>query len=351
MFHVAGGEGQMVTIADVAAHAGVGAGTVSRVLNDSPRVSAATRARVLAAIEQLDYRPNPLARGLSRGRCQTIGAVVPWFTHASAVERLRGVVAVLDRSRYDLVLFNVESPLHRDEHFAALTRRDRADGLLVVSLPPPPDSLERLGEAGVPVVLLDARGRGVPRVVTDDVEGGRVATRHLVELGHERIAFIGDDPQNPLGFVSSSQRERGYREVMREAGLRVRPGYVRHGPHVRAVARCRTEELLARKDRPTAIFAASDAQALGVLEAVRAAGLDVPEDMSVVGFDDIEVSSYAGLTTVRQPLYESGRVAATLLLDALEAEGPVAPVQHELGLELVLRSTTAPPPGRIGGGG
>lgn len=340
----------MVTIADVAAHAGVGAGTVSRVLNNSPRVSATTRARVLKAIEQLNYRPNPMARGLSMGRCQTLGAVVPFFTHASAVERLRGVVAVLDGSRYDLVLFNVESPLHRDEHFAALTRRDRADGLLVMSLPPPPDSLERLGHGGVPVVLLDSQGKGVPSVVTDDVEGGRMATRHLVSLGHERIAFIGDDPDNPLGFISSAHRERGYRATLRDAGLRVRPGYVRHGPHVRTIARRRTEELLARRDRPTAIFAASDTQALGVLEAVRAAGLEVPDDMSVVGFDDIEVSSYVGLTTVRQPLYESGRVAATLLLDALEAEGPVAPVKHGLELELVVRSTTAPPKDRVRGG-
>ena len=332
-----------MTIADVAAHAGVGAGTVSRVLNNSPRVSEPTRARVLAAIEQLNYRPNPMARGLSRGRCQTLGVVVPFFTHASAVERLRGVVDALDRSRYDLVLFNVESPIHRDEHFAALTRRDRADGLLVMSLPAPPHHLRRRADAEVPVVLLDARGRGVPAVVTDDVEGGRIATRHLLDLGHERIAFIGDDPDNPLGFVSSAQREQGFQQSMHQAGLEVRPGYVRHGPHVRAVARQRAEELLARRDRPTAIFAASDTQALGVLEAVRAAGLDVPGDVSVVGFDDIEVSDYAGLTTVRQPLYESGHRAASLLLDVLANEGPVAPIEHQLDVALVVRSTTAPP--------
>src|SRR5690606_24483194 len=146
----------MVTIADVAARAGVAASTVSRVLNNSPRVSESTRARVLAAIEVLDYRPSPLARGLSRGRSQTLGVVVPFFTHASAVERLRGVAAALEGSHYDLVLFNVESPVQRDEHLAALSRRDRADGLLLMSLPPPDGSLERLTEAGVPVVLVDA---------------------------------------------------------------------------------------------------------------------------------------------------------------------------------------------------
>jgi len=333
----------VVTIADVAAHAGVGAGTVSRVLNDSPRVSEPTRARVLAAIELLDYRPNPLARGLSRGRCQTLGVVVPFFTHASAVERLRGVAAALDGSRYDLVLFNVESPVHRDEHFATLTRRDRADGLLVMSLPPPTPSLARLADAGVPVVLLDTSGPGVPVVLTDDVEGGRLATHHLLALGHTRIAFIGDDPDNPLGFTAGTSREAGYRTTMADAGVKVPAGYVRHGPHVRSVARRLTEQLLARRDRPTAIFASSDVQALGVLEAVRAAGLDVPGDISVVGFDDIEVSSYAGLTTVRQPLYESGQLAARILLDALEEEHLPEPSEHRLSIELIERATTAPP--------
>lgn len=336
----------MVTIADVAATAGVGAGTVSRVINNSPRVSTATRQRVLAAIEMLDYRPNPLARGLSRGRSQHLGSVVPFFTHASAVERLRGVVAALDGSPYDLVLFNVESPVHRDQHFASLTRRDRADGLLIISLPPPVGSLRRLAEAGVPVVLLDAGGEGVPAVVTDDVEGGRIATRHLLALGHERIAFIGDEPDNPFGFTSSRDRERGFVEAMDMAGAEIQPGYVRHGPHVRSVARRLTEELLARRHPPTAIFAASDTQALGVLEAVRAAGLRVPDDISVVGFDDVEVSSYAGLTTVRQPLYESGLKAASLLLEAL-GTGPLAPIQHELRLDLITRETTASPKSRM----
>jgi DNA-binding LacI/PurR family transcriptional regulator len=333
----------VVTIADVAGHAGVGAGTVSRVLNDSPRVSDQTRARVLAAIELLDYRPNPLARGLSRGRCQTLGVVVPFFTHASAVERLRGVAAVLDGSRYDLVLFNVESPVHRDEHLAALTRRDRADGLLIMSLPPPSKSLARLADAGVPVVLVDTSGRGVPAVVTDDVEGGRLATHHLLALGHERVAFIGDDPDNPLGFTAGSSRQAGYRLTMAEAGMKVPPGYVRHGPHVRMIARRLTEQLLARRDPPSAVFASSDTQALGVLEAARAAGLEVPGDLSVVGFDDVEVSGYAGLTTVRQPLFESGELAARILLDALDNGHRPEPGEHRLGLELVERSTTAPP--------
>lgn len=332
----------MPTIADVAAHAGVGLGTVSRVLNGSPQVSEATRARVLASIEILEYRPNPLARGLSRGRCQTLGVVVPFFTHASAVERLRGVVAELDESRYDLVLFNVESPVHRDQHLAAITGRDRADGLLVLSLPIPPADLQRLTAVGVPIVLVDSSGAGVPAVVTDDISGGRLATQHLVDLGHRSIAFIGDDPKNTFGFTSSAKRERGYAEVLDAAGIAYRPELIRHGGHDRAVAERLAAELLAEPDPPTAVFASSDVQATGVLAAAAARGLKVPKDLSVIGFDDIELSAYVGLTTVRQPLRESGQLGARLLLEAVSGGAP-PPVEHELALSLVERATTAAP--------
>jgi DNA-binding LacI/PurR family transcriptional regulator len=347
----------VVTIADVAGHAGVGAGTVSRVLNNSSKVSDATRERVLASIAELEYHPSPLARGLSRGRCQTVGVVVPFFTQPSAIERLRGVVAALDGSRHDLVLFNVESPTHLEEHFLSLARRDRADGLLIMSVPPPFDHLARLTAAGVPVVLVDAAGGhvsgesgragipSVPSVGIDDVEGGRIATRHLVDLGHVRIAFIGDDPANPFGFTSSTRREHGYHQVLAEAGLADDPDhdhdYVCYGAHDRLVGEGLAANLLALRPRPTAIFAASDMQALGVLEAARRLGLSVPGDLSVVGFDDVEISAYAGLTTVRQPLFDSGHHGARLLLDALQGEGLPSPGVHELDIHLVERSTTA----------
>ncbi|MDP1819716.1 MAG: LacI family DNA-binding transcriptional regulator [Acidimicrobiales bacterium] len=335
----------MPTIADVAAHAGVGQGTVSRVLNGSPKVRDATRARVLSAIELLDYRPNPLARGLSRGRCQTLGVVVPFFTHASAIERLRGVASGLDGSRYDLVLFNVESPVHRDEHIASITGRDRADGLLVLSLPVADRDLQRLTAAGVPVVLVDAPGTGVPTVVTDDRAGGRVATQHLVDLGHRAIGYLGHDPSNPFGFTATDDREAGYLEVLADAGLPVRRELIRYGPHDREAGRALAAELLAEPHPPTAIFASSDAQAMGVLAATEDAGLRVPRDLSVIGFDDVELSSYVGLTTVRQPLFESGRLGVELLLAALAGDPP-PPTVHALPLELVVRSTTAPAPRR-----
>jgi DNA-binding LacI/PurR family transcriptional regulator len=331
----------MPTIDDVAAEAGVGIATVSRVLNDSPKVSAATRARVLAAMAALDYRPNPLARGLSTGRSHSVGVVVPFFTHASAVERLRGVVVGLGRAGFDLVLFDVESPAHRSERLATLARRDRAAGLLVISLPPPPEELARLVASGVPTVLVDARGEGVPMVITDDVHGGRLATSHLVELGHRRIGFLGEPPDNPFGFTATSARERGFRDVLADAG--VEPAWVHYCEHDRRAAQRTMQPLLEAPSPPTAVFASSDVQATGVLGAAGDLGMRVPEDVSVIGFDDIEISAYAGITTVRQPLFESGRLGAELLLDRLAAERE--PTTIELPLELVVRRTTGSPRG------
>lgn len=334
----------MVTIREVAAHAGVGAGTVSRVLNDSGHVSPATRARVLDAIAALQYRPNPLARGLSRGRGQTIGVIVPFFTQASAVERLRGVVAALDGSAYDLVLFDVESPAHRAEHVATLTRQ-RADGLLVMTLPLRADDLQRLAGTGIAVVLVDSAEDGFASVVTDDVAGGRMAADHLIALGHRDIGFIGDEPDNPFGFTSSAQRELGFREAHDAAGLAVRESLVHHGAHRRDVGYELAGRMLAGAEPPTAIVCCSDMQAVGAITAVRDAGRSVPDDVSVVGFDDIELAAHIGLTTVRQPLYRSGELGAQLLLEAL-GDQPPEPVAHELDLELVARTSTAPPGGR-----
>jgi LacI family transcriptional regulator len=324
-----------VSIRDVAARAGVGVGTVSRVLNDSPGVSPATRDRVREAIDVLSYRPNLRARALSTGRTSTIGAIVPFFTHPSAVERLRGVVEGLEASQYDVVLFNIGSVQQRARRFSALGAAERADGVLLVSLRPTDDEVAEFAVANVPLVLVDTEHPALPRVRTDDVEGGRLATQHLLDLGHERVAFIGDVPDPAERFMAARQRLDGYRQAM--AG---RPEAVRFGRHSQQSARRSAAELLALPDPPTAIFAASDTQALGVLEAAAAHGLDVPGGLSVVGFDDLEIAAHVGLSTVRQPLFESGLRGAELLLRALKS--PLAPVEVVLPLEVVPRRTSAP---------
>jgi DNA-binding LacI/PurR family transcriptional regulator len=331
-----------VTIRDVAKHAGVGVGTVSRVLNDHPSVSDATRQRILATIEELDYTPNPIARRLSLRKTLSIAAIVPFFTRPAFVERLRGVEYALANSEYDLILFNVESTPRRDDYFRSVPRRERVDGLLIVSLSPSESDVDRFLRAGVPTVLVDTRHPRLSRIVNDDVTGGRLATQHLIELGHRKIAFAGDQLENPFNFVSSRDRFRGYREALEEAGISFRPDYHQQGKHGREPARRMAHNLMALPDPPTAILAASDTQAIGVLEAAQDLGLKVPEDLSVVGYDDIEIAEFLHLTTVRQPLFASGVEGVELLLESI-ANPPSSPRRVLLPVDLIVRETTAPP--------
>ena len=329
------------TIAEVASQAGVGTSTVSRVLNGG-QVSEKAQARVMAAIQDLDYRPSASARSLVRGSTATLALVIPFFTHPSAVERMRGVLAAVDAAGFELVVCNVATPAHRDEYLGRRAPLDRSDGLLITSLAPTDAEVDAFLRARAAVVLLDAHHPRLPSVSIDDVEGGALATRHLIELGHERIAFVGDRPEPDFGFVASERRRDGYRRALDEAGLPLDPELEREGPHGRLVAHRLTRELLSLDEPPTAIFAASDTQALGVLEAARYEGFDVPRELSVVGFDDIEVAPYVGLTTVHQPLEESGARGIQRLVSALCGD-PGEPLGERLQLELVVRSTTAAP--------
>jgi DNA-binding LacI/PurR family transcriptional regulator len=330
------------TIRDVARAAGVGLGTVSRVLNDSPLVSPATRRRVLDVIAELQYTPSELARSFSSGKTLTVATITPFFTRPSVVERLRGLEVTLTASGYNLVVFNVETVARRAACLRDVPRRDRADGVIIISLAPHPDEAEHLRASGVPVVLVDAIGGDLPHIVIDDVYGGELATRHLIELGHDRIAFIGDHLEDPLtfNFTSSRHRFEGYNNALRTAGLPLREQYVRTALHGRYEARVLARELLQLPEPPSAIFAASDTQAMGVLEGARDLGVGVPAQLSIIGFDDIDVAEYLGLTTVRQPLFESGSRGAELLLTLIAGETPQAAPEY-LPVELVPRATTA----------
>ncbi len=330
------------TIRDVAQQAGVGLGTVSRVINGSQSVSEATRQRVLDVIKHLNYVPNPTARRLSLGRTLTIGVIVPFFTRPAEVERLRGIEHTLLDSGYDLILYNVETPEQRDLYFRDIPRRERVDGVLIVSLTPRDGDVKPFKKANVPIVLVDAHHASLARlnqVITDDIAGGRAATQHLIELGHRRIAYLSDCLDEPFNFTSSRDRLAGYQQALQAAGIPFRPDYHVQGEHGRVEARRLAAQLLARPDRPTAIFAASDTQAMGVLEAARDTGLRVPDDLSVIGYDDIEIAEYLGLTTMSQKLYQSGQRGVELLLTTLR-DPEAAPVAEVLPAELTVRGTT-----------
>lgn len=333
--------GRAVNIAEVATAAGVGVGTVSRVLNGHPSVRDETRCRVLAVIEELGYRRSRLAAGLASGSTGAVAVLVPFLTRPSVVARLHGVMLALDDEGLDCVVCNVETPEQRDRHLRACTEHHRVDGILIVSVPLQRVQVDLLRAARIPSVLVDVDGPGVPRVVIDDVAGGYLATAHLLQLGHRRIGFIGDPVNAALRFQSSARRLDGYRRALGDAGVTAEAALVRRGEHGIAPAAELALDLLDRPDPPTAVFAASDTQAVGVLQAAEKLGLRAPGDLSVVGFDDIDIAEMLGLSTVRQPLQRSGELGARLLCRVLRGGRAVAP-RTVLPLELVERGSTAP---------
>ncbi len=335
-----------ITIRDIARIAGVSPGTVSRAINNSPLVNIETRQKVIQVVKALNYVPNRMAQRLATGKTLNLAVIVPFFTAPSVTERLKGVVSTLARSRYDLIIHNIEDPEQRADCFRTIPRQDRVDGVLVISISPTDEEVPLLAEASVPVVLIDAHHPALTtlhQITVDDVAGGKAVTEYLIGLGHTRIGFIGDPADNPFNFTSSRDRARGYRQALEAAGIPYRSEYYAERPHGRQQAREAAITMLTLPERPTAIFAASDVQAVGVLEAARELGLRVPRDLSVVGYDDVEIAEILGLTTMRQMLFESGQRGVELLLKTLE-NPETEPVYEVLPTELVVRETTAPPP-------
>jgi LacI family transcriptional regulator len=319
----------------------VGIGTVSRVLNNNPSVSEATREKVLNVIEDLEYSPNPIARQLSIGRTLTIGIILPYLTLPSYVERLRGVQYILADSEYNLMFFSIDNRAQRDACFKNLYRKSRVDGLLIVSLPPNDEETEYFNKSRIPTVLIDSYHPQLSCIVADDVEGGRISTRHLVELGHRKIAFLSDYLDTPF-HPAMRQRYQGYREILRETGIPHNPAYLIEGERGRKSAREMAKTLFALDDPPTAIFASSDTQAIGVLDVAREYGIKVPEELSVIGYDGIRDAEYNNLTTINQNLFDSGVKGAQMLLDILK-NGIWSPRKQQISLELEIRNTTTSP--------
>lgn len=325
------------TIHDVARQAGVGIGTVSRVLNRQGEVSEATRQRVLQAIEELHYRPNEAARSLRSRRTRSIGVVAPFFTRPFYIEVLRGIERALQETTFSMVVFNIERREEREDLFQS-DLVNRVDGLLILSLVPDTDEIARLQEGEPPTVLLNCHAQGLPSIELDHVSGVRSAISHLVELGHERIGFI-DHPENPFEMDLPSPRYEGYVRGLDAHGLLLPLEYQLVREYSRAGGRNGAARLLTLKVPPTAIFAASDLMAIGVLEAAEERGLRVPNDLAVVGYYDVELAAFARLTTVRMPAELMGRRAVARLLEIMDDQ--VDEAAHEvLRGELIVRHTS-----------
>jgi LacI family repressor for deo operon, udp, cdd, tsx, nupC, and nupG len=328
-----------LTLADIARLAGVGVGTASRALNGSSSVAPATRARVLAVADKYHYVISPDASGLARGTTGRIGLVVPhlsrWF-FGTMVEALESVFRQAD---IDVLLYHVGDRQDRQDFFRRLPARRKVDAIVVVGFPVEEAEQQRLGLLNVQVVAAGGQHAVYPHVSIDDYEAGAQAVGHLVSLGHKAIAMIEavDPDQSP----SPSRRSAAYYSALEEAAIPADHQLVvrvdwggEHGAEAMG-------QLLAVKNRPTAVYAHSDEVALGAIRTIRRAGLRVPHDISVVGIDDHPLAGLTDLTTVRQPVWEQGRRTAELVLALLE--GDAADFSVVLPTRLVVRGTTAPP--------
>lgn len=327
------------TIKDVAKRAGVGIATVSRVINDSPNVLPETRERVLAVIDELEYRPNQAARQLVTARSNAIAVVVPFFTRPFFIEVLRGIESVIAPSEYQLIIFNVETPQQRRHYFATLPFLGRTDGIIIVSVPVDVSDAQRLQATHVPTVLIDTSSPLLPSLAVDNVAGGKMAVDHLISKGHERIAYVCGSQDAALGFTSNRDRQRGYEQALREADLKINENYIKIGEERRVWGYQATIELLALPTPPTAIFTATDDLAFGVIDAIKESGLTIGKDVAVVGYDDLEVAHYVGLTTIHQPMEGMGKQGAKVLLDGLQT-GTLPPTLLHLPVTLIERASS-----------
>ncbi|MGY1738255.1 MULTISPECIES: LacI family DNA-binding transcriptional regulator [unclassified Geodermatophilus] len=323
------------TLASIAAAAGVSLPTVSKVVNGKTDVAPATRERVLALLDQYDYVPVS-RRAVPEPESPLVDVVFTALDSPWAVELLRGIT----ESGLEIVLDSLAARPQGGDWVRSLIAGGRRGAIVVTSRITAADQ-RRLGRSHLPVVVIDPvdmPGPDVPSVGATNWSGGMAATEHLVELGHRRIAVIG----GPEDYLCSRARIDGYRAALDRAGIPADPALVRHGNFHHDGGYERARELLALPDPPTAVFAGSDEQAFGVLEAARQAGLSVPGDLSVVGFDDLPMARWSSppLTTVRQPLADMGRMAGRMLLDLISGR-ELASQRVELATSLVPRASTA----------
>ncbi|OON42191.1 cytochrome-c peroxidase [Izhakiella australiensis] len=331
-----------VLLSDVAAHAGLSKATVSRYLNHSIVLPQETVARIEQAIITLDYRGNSLARRLSKGGSETLGLVLPDITNPFFAELADAAEEAASSRGFSLVLCITRNDPGKECQFIRWLDTCQVDGLLFTTNRPDNGLLRREIVRQQRIVLLDEDipGSEVPKVFADNVQGGRIATRQLIEAGHRHIAFVG----GPDALMSVRERYQGFSQALQEAGLHCPPEWVMYGAYQREFGQRALHQLFSTTPRPTAIFAASDYLVLGLLDGLRERGLEAPQAMSLVGFDD---ASYADFTkprisTIRQPAREMGHRAVNILLDLLDGKAPAQP-ETRLPVTWIGRDSIRPP--------
>ncbi|MEU3330955.1 LacI family DNA-binding transcriptional regulator [Glutamicibacter creatinolyticus] len=333
----------MASIKDVARAAGVSVATVSRALSGRGNVSAAAQAAVQRAASELGYVVSSSASGLASGRTRNIGVLVPVITHWFYASVLEGICTALMREGYDTTLYQLtKDPGQRHQIFSDFLQRQRVDAVIAVNVELSEQELVALHALNKPLVGVGGPLPGVPTLHVDDEAVSALGTNHLLSLGHVRVGYIGGSSETDLDFRVPSHRRIGYERALAEAGIDVDEQLCVSADFTMGQGYTVGKQLLGNPaTRPTAIFAASDEMAIGAILAARDLGLQLPQDLSVVGVDDHELAELFGLTTIRQQPHQQGELAVAMLLKAIRGEAPAR--AHHLEHQLIVRSSTSRP--------
>jgi DNA-binding LacI/PurR family transcriptional regulator len=330
------------TSQDVAKRAGVSIATVSRVLNNSPHVRPAVRRKVLRAVQALRYQPNRTAQRLRARQSKVLGLIISDIQNPFFTSVVRGIEDVAYQNGYSLVLCNSDEDPEKEKLYVDVMRAEAVAGVIIASASEAEPQIGDLLDARIPVVALDRRikDRRVDSVLTTNIQGAYAAVAHLIEQGHRRIGFIG----LPLTRTTGRERFEGYQRALRQHRIPVNRAYVRIADAKQQGGYTATLDLLTKQPRLTALFAANNLTTLGALDAIRERGLKIPDDISIIGFDDMPWATLLNppLTAVAQPTYELGQQAAELLLARLK--DPTRRVSHvQLQTTLIVRGSTSAP--------
>jgi DNA-binding LacI/PurR family transcriptional regulator len=329
----------MAGIKEVAEEAGVSTATVSRALRGIHHVNDSTRAKILAAAEKLNYPLKPSQSRNNFGRTNSIGIVAPYISRWYFAQVISGAEQALREAGLDLLLYNFSQMKGRERLFQHQLLKGRVDALIVISLPPTEEEFDSMLNLGIPVSLVGMHHQNCSSVAIDDVAASRTATQHLVNQGHKKIGLMSGRPDDPFNFSVPQDRRKGFLQALSASGLEWVPTREVHGDFTMNTASRAMDDLLARPDRPTAIFCESDEMAFGAMQAARRHGLKVPDDISIVGFDGHEMSEYSDLTTIEQPVQLMGEMAAWSIMERLRKPN-AEPHSLVLPTTLVVRNST-----------
>ncbi|AZR73753.1 LacI family transcriptional regulator [Anoxybacter fermentans] len=329
-----------VTIKDIAKEANVSTTTVSRVLNNKPDVSDKTKKKVLEVINKLGYNPNGIARGLVLQKTYTIGLIIPDICNPFFPEVARGIQDKARQLGYSVIFYNTDNNKQREKEAIDLLKSKQVDGIILSLSMSNKEELDKLEEENFPVVQIDRKipGSIFPTVTIDNILSAYNATKYLIELGHKYLAHITGN----LGTKTGQDRLEGFKQALKEFNLDYKDEYILEGDYSKESGYKQMKTLLTQKKRPTAVFAANDLMAIGAYEAIFDYGLKIPEDISIIGHDDIDIASIIrpGLTTMTQPKYKLGQIAAEMLIKRIEGLESDNQQEVVLNTELIVRDST-----------